>query len=176
MDRFERHIRENAAQFDGGKADRTKIWKAISQELEGPGSRPFWQSTIFKLVAGIALLVGLSGLISLSLLERGGADGHVSKELSEVDMYYRDLVYQQVQLVRSSPHLSEGDKRDFLSFMEELDVEYKGLLKEMDTNIDNELVLTAIVANYRKRIQLIENLLQQIADKKKSNEDYGYTL
>src|SRR5690606_33554925 len=96
MDGFERHIRENAAQFDGARADRAKIWKAISQELEGAGPRPFWRSATFKLVAGLALLIGLGGPIALSLMERGGPAGHVSKELSEVDMYYGDLVLQQI--------------------------------------------------------------------------------
>jgi len=176
MDRFERHIRENAAQFDGETPDRAKIWKAISQELEGERSRPWWGGPNLRLVAGMALLIGLSGLLAFTLMGRGNAPGAVSKELSEVDMYYKGLVDRQVQLVHSSPLLSEGDKREFLSFMEGLDREYGDLCREMDRNIDNELVLQAIVANYRKRIELIENLLQQIADKKKNYEDYGYTL
>jgi len=46
----------------------------------------------------------------------------------------------------------------------------------MRNNLDNERVLEAIVANYKKRIELIENLLQQINDAKKTSEDYGYTL
>ena len=60
--------------------------------------------------------------------------------------------------------------------MDELDEEYETLREEMRNNLDNERVLEAIVANYKKRIELIENLLRQLNDAKKSDEDYGYTL
>ena len=61
--------------------------------------------------------------------------------------------------------------------MDELDAEYEVLKKEMQKNLDNEQVLEAIVGNYKKRIELIENLLHQLNESKKPDEDeYGYTL
>ena len=68
------------------------------------------------------------------------------------------------------------DKAEFLSFMDELDAEYEVLREEMRNNLDNERVLEAIVANYKKRIELIENLLQQLNDAKQPDDEYGYTL
>ncbi|MEM0933825.1 MAG: hypothetical protein AAGJ12_15245, partial [Bacteroidota bacterium] len=81
-----------------------------------------------------------------------------------------------VELVRNHPNLTEADKVEFLSFMDELDLEYEALRKEMGRNLDNEQILEAIVANYKKRIELIENLLRQINDSKKVEKEYGYTL
>jgi len=73
--------------------------------------------------------------------------------------------------------LSEENKAEFLSFMDELDAEYEVLKKEMQKNLDNELVLEAIVSNYKKRIELIENLLHQLNESKKQDEDdHAYTL
>jgi len=46
----------------------------------------------------------------------------------------------------------------------------------MCNNLGNERVLEAIIFNYKQRIELIENLLQQINDSKIQNDDYGYTL
>ena len=60
--------------------------------------------------------------------------------------------------------------------MDDLDREYDELKVEMRNNLDNELLLEAIIANYKKRIELIENLLRQLNESKIKEEDYGYTL
>ncbi|UJH67257.1 hypothetical protein [Allomuricauda sp. SCSIO 65647] len=179
MDNFEKHIRENTAQFDEHKADRAKLWANISAALEQsePKVIPLWKRPMLRIAASIVLLLGIASFIGLSVYRGGTTDTqYVSKELLEIDMHYKNLVSYQVQLVRNSPNLSEMDKAEFLSFMDELDAEYETLREEMRNNLDNERVLEAIVANYKKRIELIENLLQQLNDTKKPDEDYGYTL
>ncbi|MEP1017044.1 hypothetical protein, partial [Maribacter dokdonensis] len=94
----------------------------------------------------------------------------------DIDMHYKGLVTYQVQLVQNNNQLTAADKEEFLSFMVELDAEYEQLKLEMRNNLDNEQVLAAIVSNYRKRIELIENLLQQLNESKIKEDDYGYTL
>ncbi len=180
MDNFEKNIRENAAEFNDQKADRAKMWANISAELkvEEPKVISLWKSPILKIAASVVLLIGIVGVIGLSVF---GSDADVetqyaSKELFDIDMHYASLVSYQVQLVKDHPKLSEEDKTEFLSFMDELDAEYKELRKEMQKNLDNELILEAIVSNYRQRIELIEKLLKQINDSKIQDEDYGYTL
>ena len=63
-----------------------------------------------------------------------------------------------------------------VAIMDELDAEYLALKKEMETNLDNEQVLEAIVANYKKRIELIEKLLERLNETKKFEQNYEYTL
>ncbi|MEM8927341.1 MAG: hypothetical protein AAGC45_04000 [Bacteroidota bacterium] len=179
MDNFEKHIRENAAQFDTAKADREKLWANISSELRKPAPKivPFWKRPALRIAASVVLLLGIAGFIGLFIYGGDVTDTqYVSKELLDIDQHYQVLVSYQVELVKSSPHLNALDKEEFLSFMDELDAEYEALRAEMHSNLDNERVLEAIVANYKKRIELIENLLRQINDAKKSDEDYGYTL
>ena len=179
MDNFEKHIRENAAQFNEHKADLAKLWANISAGLHQPEPKviPLWKRPMLRIAASIVLLLGIAGFIGLSVLSGGATETqYVSKELLEIDMHYKGLVSYQVQLVQNNPNLSEMDKAEFLSFMDELDAEYETLREEMRNNLDNERVLEAIVANYKKRIELIENLLRQLNDAKKSDEDYGYTL
>ncbi len=179
MDNFEKNIRENAPQFNEHKADRAKLWANISAELqkEEPKVVPLWKSPMLRIAASVILLIGIAGFIGTSIL-RGGSEEtqYVSKELLDIDMHYKSLVSYQVQLVKRNPNLTEEDKADFLSFMDELDEEYAALKLEMRKNLDNELVLEAIVKNYKKRIELIENLLSQINDSKLMEENYGYTL
>ena len=180
MDNFEKHIRANASEFDEHKVDRAAMWSKIAQELEReePKVIPLWKSPILKIAASILLVIGLAGFVGLSIFGSSVSEEaqYASRELLDIDMHYKNLVSYQVQLVQNHPKLSAKDKVEFLSFMEELDTEYEYLKLEMKKNLDNELVLEAIVSNYRKRIELIEHLLKQINDSKITEEDYGYTL
>ncbi|MBM1107010.1 hypothetical protein JQC67_12735 [Aurantibacter crassamenti] len=180
MDNFEKHIRENASAFDDQKADRSKMWAKISQELDvdQPKVIPLWRSAKLRVAATLLLLVGLTVFIGLQVLNSNAAieEQYASKELLDIDVHYKGLVSYQVQLVQDNPNLSDEDKAEFLSFMDELDTEYEQLKLEMHKNLDNELVLEAIVSNYKQRIELIEKLLKQINDSKIQEEDYGYTL
>ena len=179
MDNFEKHIRENTTEFDEHKADKAKLWAAIAQELktEEPKVIPLWKSPMLRIAASVVLLIGLAGFIGMSVLENGTTETqYASKELLDIDMHYNSLVAYQVQLVKDNKNLSSTYKDEFLTFMDELDEEYAVLKLEMNKNLDNELVLEAIVKNYKKRIELIENLLSQINDSKLTDDDYGYTL
>lgn len=179
MDNFEKYIRENAAQFNEQKADRDKLWANISAALEKPEPKviPLWKRPMFRLAASVLILVGIASFIGLFMYGNGATGTqYVSKELLDIDQHYQGLVSYQVKLIQNNTKLTKEDKTEFLSFMDELDTEYKTLREEMRNNLDNERVLEAIVANYKKRIELIENLLQQINDSKKPDEDYGYTL
>ncbi|MDB4293181.1 hypothetical protein N9954_07195 [Maribacter sp.] len=180
MDNFEKHIRENASEFDEHKADRSKLWAKISQELEveQPKVIPLWKAPFMRVAATLLLLLGIGSLIGLQVLKSGTSveTQYASQELLDIDMHYKGLVSYQVKLVQNNPNLSEVDKVEFLSFMDELDAEYEQLREEMQKNLDNERVLEAIIYNYKQRIELIENLLKQINDSKINDDEYGYTL
>ncbi|TMM57409.1 hypothetical protein FEE95_13065 [Maribacter algarum] len=178
MDNFEKHIRENASEFDEHKADRSKMWAKISQELEvqEPKVIPLWKSPMLRIAASLLLLLGLAGFIGKQVFGSSVETQYASKELLDIDMHYKSLVSYQVKLVQNNPNLSNEDKTEFLSFMDELDAEYEQLRIEMQNNLDNERVLEAIVSNYKQRIELIENLLKQINNSKLNDDDYGYTL
>lgn len=183
MDNFEKHIRENASEFDEHKADKEQLWAKIAVELKDDGPKGakvvmLWKSPLMRIAASIVLILGIAGIIGLTVFGSGssGETQYASKELLDIDMHYQGLVSYQVQLVKDNPNLSEEDKTEFLSFMDELDSEYAQLRLEMRNNLDNERVLEAIVSNYKQRIELIEKLLKQINDSKIQDEDYGYTL
>lgn len=180
MDNFEKHIRENKELFSEHKADSDKMWAAIATELktEQPKVIPLWKSPMLRIAASIVLVLGISAFIAFSVLDssNNGETQYASKELLDIDMHYKNLVSYQVKLVQNHPKLSDADKTEFLSFMDELDEEYEQLRLEMQNNLDNEIVLEAIVSNYKKRIELIENLLKQINDSKLTDDDNGYTL
>lgn len=181
MDNFEKHIKENKEAFNVHKVDKNRLWEGIASQLEEDDKVkviPLWKSRKLRVAASIILLMGLSFSIFLMVgtpISQAG-EGYASEELLDIDMYYKNLVYQQVQLVKNHPTLATEDKEEFLSFMDELDYEYEQLKLEMQNNLDNELVLEAIVNNYKKRIELIENLLKQINASKNETDYEGYIL
>ncbi len=179
MDNFEKHIRENTAEFDDHKVDKEKMWANIAGELktEAPKVIPIWRSPVLKVAANLLILLGIASFVALKVFGPTNDESqYASKELLDIDMHYKGLVSYQVQLVNDNPNLTEEDKAEFLSFMDELDAEYEELRLEMQKNLDNEQVLEAIVSNYKQRIELIEKLLKQINDSKIQDENYGYTL
>ena len=179
MDNFEKHIRENAAEFDEYMADKEKMWANIAGELKTETRKaiPLWRSPMLKMAATLLLFLGIASVIVLQVFGPTNDEiQYASKELLDIDMHYKGLVSYQVQLVKDNPNLSEEDKTEFLSFMDELDAEYEQLRLEMNKNLDNEQVLEAIVSNYKQRIELIEKLLKQINESKVIDDDYGYTL
>ena len=181
MDNFEKHIMENKQLFDDQKADRAKLWANIESKLGNPEPKvvPLSKSPMLRIAASVVLVFGLFAFIWTTMLTTSNntvQNGFVSQELQDIDVHYKSLVSNQVQLVKDHPKLSDKDKEEFLLFMVELDEEYELLKLEMQKNLDNEVILEAIVGNYKKRIELIENLLRQINDAKKTNDDHGYIL
>lgn len=179
MDDFEKFIRDNAEAFDSKKAESDKMWQHINAALEKDTTKvvPLFKRKIFlKIAASIVLLIGVALFFKSFASNTSTKSQLASKELLEIDMHYKYLVNYQIALVNKNPKLSTADKKEFLSFMDELDNEYDGLKKEMEANINNEQVLEAIVANYKKRIELIEKLLERLNENKYTEQNYGYTL
>ncbi len=180
MDGFEKHIIKNKEQFDTHKADKEKLWENIASRLEQPKPKviPLWKSPFAKIAATVLFLLGVAGVLGYLNYNSSvyNEDTIVSKELLDIDMHYKGLVAYQVKLLQNHKALSDSDKEEFLAFIKELDDEYDLLREEMKENLDNERVLEAIIGNYKRRIEIIENLLQQINDSKKTDENYGYTL
>ena len=181
MDNFEKHIRDNKSSFDEFQPDRSKIWDQIELKLDSNKTKviPLWRSKKWRVAASIAIIIGIFSMFGLMItgssdLSTGNAS--VNEELNDVNSYYKNLVSTQVQLVKNSSKLSSEEKEEFLSFMEELDKEYIDLKNELKKNINNEAILEAIVKNYKKRIDIIENLLQQLNDSKEIKNENEYVL
>jgi hypothetical protein len=179
MNEFEKYVKQHRAEFDEFKADSSKLWEGISSKLDEPKAPviQIWRKSIFKIAASFIILLGVSGIIGYNLNSNSTSQqGFASKELNEIDSYYSKMVNVQVKMIERNTKLTIEDKIEFLKFMDELDEEYQDLLIDLGDNLNNERVLAAIVDNYRKRIELIENLLKQINDSKEISDENAYVL
>ncbi len=179
MDELEKYIKENKHLLNEQKADKEKLWQNIEPRLEKSKTKYLWGLSGLKIAATILIVVGMFSMITLFLIPGSNHNTQntiVHQELKDINNYYENLVSFQVQLIQSNTQLQAKDKEKFLSFMDDLDKEYNILRLEMTKNLNNEYILEAIVNNYKKRIELIENLLEQINDSKKSTDNEDYIL
>ncbi|GAA3581802.1 hypothetical protein [Snuella lapsa] len=181
MDYFENEIKKNKALFDEFKADRSKLWANIEPRLNAPPQKTkyflVWNNPLIKVAASIVVFFGLFLLVNTFYSEFSKeSETIVFHELQDIDMHYKGLVAQQVVLINKNTTLSKAEKETFLAFMDELDEEYQTLKLEFHKNIDSERILEAIIINYRKRIELIEKLLQQINRTKNIQNEDVYVL
>ena len=176
MDKLEKFIKENSDSFSEHKADKAKMWKAIAKNLEHPEPKviPLWRKLPFQIAASIFIILGVFSIYNLSAKKT--PVNYANKELQQIDSYYQNIVETQVELVQNDKHLSAKNKEEFLKFMIELDKEDAKLKLDLADNLDNQQVLSAIIKNYKKRIELIENLLNQINESKKDIHENEYVL
>lgn len=180
MDKLKKYTEVNNTQFDTNhldEVDKLRLWGDIVAELpEGPVKViPLWRKSVFKIAASIVLLLGFS-LFFLQLDNQQGDTQIVNQELNEIDSHYQLLVNNQVELIKQSLHISKADQDDFLSLLDDLDKEYKTLKSELKLGINNEKIIEAIINNYRKKIKLMEDLLERSYPIKTDFEDEAYTL
>lgn len=180
MDKLKKYTQENNTQFDThhlDEVDKLRLWGDIVTELpEAPVKViPLWRRSAFKIAASIVVLLGFS-LLFLQLDNQQDDTQIVNEELNEIDGHYQLLVNNQVKLIKQSSHISKADQDDFLSLIDDLDEEYKTLKGELKLGINNEKIIEAIINNYRKKIKLMEDLLERSYPIKTDFEDEAYTL
>ncbi len=180
MDKLKSYTSKHKGEFDDfdlDEVDKLRLWGDIVTELpEAPVKViPLWKRTGFRVAASIVLLIGCTFFFLLF----GGQDVEqqiVNQELYDIDNHYQLLVNNQVELIKNNLNLSKEDQDDFLSLIDDLDEEYLKLKDELKLGINNERIIEAIISNYRKKIKLMEDLLERSYPVKTDFEDEAITL
>lgn len=181
-DKLERYIKEHREEFDSDEPS-TDLWDDISTALDGQSDDTEAKSTIpWRLVAGIALLVGLVSLI-MNITDNGGGNGPVlsvdprpseflladiSTEMAEVEIYYSSMLDTKTKKLDRY----EVDE-ELLEEMESLKEEFESLKKEMGSGINDSRIVEALIDNYRLRLSLLEDLLEAFekSERKENNNE-----
>jgi len=179
-DELRRYTTKNKRKFDDydlDEVEKLRLWSDIVSDLpEAPKKTVLLcRKQAFKLAASILLLLGCT-LFFLMSGNRNTEDQIANEELYEIDNHYKLLVNNQINLIKNNTHLSKADQEDFLSIIDDLDNEYKVLKDELKLGINNEKIIEAIINNYRKKIQLMENLLTRSYPIKTDFEDEAIIL
>ncbi len=179
-DEFEKYVESQKSEFDVhniDEVDRLRLWSNIVTEVSKPEKKviPLWKKPVFRVAASIVLLIGCTLFFNISS-DRSTENHFVNEELNDIDTHYKLLVNNQIELIKNNTHLSEPDREDFLSLIDDLDEEYNTLKEELKLGINNQKIIEAIINNYRKKIKLMEDLLNRSYPTNNTLDDEAITL
>jgi uncharacterized phage infection (PIP) family protein YhgE len=164
-DELKNYIQAHKNEFEDhsiDQVDKLKLWEKISEQLPDAPTKviPLWKKASFRVAAAAVLLFGC--MFAFYAINEGDESyDMVSEEFRQIDTHYKSLVQNQIQLVKSNTNLSKAAQNDFLSYIDELDQEYIKLKKELNQGVNNQIIIEAIINNYRKKLQLMEDLLRR---------------
>ncbi|TYA74161.1 hypothetical protein [Seonamhaeicola marinus] len=164
-DEFEKYVESQKSEFDVhsiDESDKLRLWSNIVTEVAKPEPKviPLWKKPAFKVAASIILLLGIT-LFFANPIDSANESSFANQELNDIDNHYKLLVNNQIELIKNNNYLSEKDRADFLTLIDDLDSEYETLKKELKLGINNQKIIEAIINNYRKKIKLMEDLLNR---------------
>jgi predicted CopG family antitoxin len=171
-DRLEEFVKQHREQFDLQEPDPS-IWLKINPATT-PVVRERRPMRWLRVAATIALIFAGSSAGIYFLTGERGASGLYSNELyleiQETEQYYTRMVAQRYNELE--PFLAGNPAaREMLSTdMEELDEVYEELKEDLKDNVSNPEVIEAMILNYRVKLEILEDLLNQL--KEKENQDY----
>lgn len=155
LDNLKDHIEENRDNFELYPFDSDNGWAEIAPKVTPREKKDPWR------LVGIAACFAL--IISGSLFVMNSKN-QPTDEISELENYYTSEINQKISLVKNQI----GDDRilDDLTLMDQAFTELKA---DLNDNVDNQEVITAMMENYQLKLQILEEILNEL-EKEKSEE------
>ncbi|MEQ6124893.1 hypothetical protein AAON49_11860 [Pseudotenacibaculum sp. MALMAid0570] len=137
------HIQRFEKRLQGVKPQRKFSWK--------------WMSV----AASIILVVGF--YLGKTSEPNGDVLSKISPEMEEVETYFVNTINVSLQEMEGSRSLqTEEIIEKALDRLEELEDDYKLFIKELNDNGQQRRIISQMIENYRKRLEVLENTLRQI--------------
>jgi predicted CopG family antitoxin len=171
-DRLEEFVRQNREQFDTREPDPS-IWLRIQPERT-PAVKERRSMRWLRVAAAVAMIfAGSAAGIYFLTGGKAEADQYSSelyREIRETEQYYNQEVSQRYEELRpylvGDPAAEEMLRTD----MTELDEVYAELKKDLKDNASNPEVIEAMILNYRVKLEILEDLLNQLKEKENQDE------
>lgn len=161
MKDIKKHIDDHRREYDDFYDEElSDLWDGIAEKLDAKTKKTGFQ--VWK-VAAIVLAFLISGFIAY---KTGQMNSRLPEELVEVETHYSPLIAHKTSLI-----MAHAEKIDAMIWadMEEIDKACIALKKDLKDKVDNEEVISSIIRNYRIKLSILDQLLEEIERKK--NED-----
>ena len=94
----------------------------------------------------------------------------VSPKMEEVKNYYVSTIHQELKTLEKNRSLeTEKIIEEALEHLEELEDNYKSFVHELNIVGNSSKIINAMIKNYQQRLEILENVLQQIEQIKNPN-------
>jgi hypothetical protein len=158
-DKFEQFFSENNFDFQDPQSGHEKRFE---QKL----NKPFQKSrkTSWKWMSVAASVVLVLGFWLGSNHQKGQIElADVSPKMEEVQNYFVSTINVELKKLEKNRNLdTETVIEEALDALEELEDNYKVFIKELNYDGNTRKIINSMIKNYQQRLQILENVLQQI--------------
>jgi DNA primase len=161
LEDFIRHNREGIDQRDPSP----EVWKGIRRNLHRRRSgvmERFAAAAIIIVVVTAAVFQYTKGNKDGSLNHREALLMKNNPQLRETEFYYNNLINSLYNEVVPQLTGYPDIRKEFLHDMSQIDSICTDIKKDLKDNVSNQEVIEALINNYRIKIQILEEMLDQL--------------
>lgn len=171
-DELKKLVDSQRAAFDRYETDYEEVWAGVTQQLDQNRRSAWWG--VMKVAASILLAVSVGWLLYMTdtqqpKVNEGGVALHqLSADLAETEHFYATQVDEKLKVIMANNQELGQEAHAGLSM---LDSAYMELKLDLQDNADNEEVVNAMIENYRIKLALLEQILDEIQENKPGDDD-----
>ncbi len=163
-DRLEEFIKNNREDFDQFEPS-PKVWENI--EKSGKNTKVIRMNSIWLRVAAVVAIAVISSvlLFNSNILTPTKYSKNLDpemRELIEAEAFYSHRVNGKLKEIRKCYYTFPELKDEIETDLIELEEMYKVLKSDLKENISSKAVIEAMIDNNRTRLELVDDVLEQI--------------
>lgn len=181
-DPWKSFVQENRESFDKRKSKN--LWAGIEEELAEPQQKTsviiqLWKlrkiAAVFVLSLGLGYYVIYSHFESKSEMiaqvkqEKVEHEPEFTEEFLEAETYYVTEINRKLEDV-----ITLTDNETIIEEIDLLREEFDELKKELGDHVNDERIIEAMIQNYRLRLELLKEILEELKQKEESTKDTKY--
>lgn len=157
-DSFKDFVDSQREDFEIYDVDKDRLWDKIDQNIHPHHNISWW-----KIAAAVSLIFVISGAVFITLRAP-----ELPQEVIEAENYYSSTMADQMRFIKSQN--IEIDPI-ILKDLDTLDQQYESLKNDLKDDIDNEEVVSAMIATYRVKLEILEQILNEIQGNDTEEDD-----
>jgi hypothetical protein len=173
---MEEFIRNNREAFDVLDAP-DKLWEKVEKRLQNKRRTGIWKiwlqrAAIFIFIFSMAFALSeyMHTPKSSQTFQLAEKEQVIPQEIKETQAYYETEIHSKMREMKamfaSYPGMEEEVNKDFTR----LDSICADLKKDLKDNVSNQQVIEAMIQNYRTKLSILENLLDELKRKNPNHE------
>lgn len=164
-DRLEEFVRNNREAFDNLEPS-AKVWEKINKKTKQPKVRRL-NTPLLRIAAVLVLAVIFTVMLyKTNILTSNNYATKINdpelRELVEAEAYYAQQVNGKLKEIRKCYYTNPELKNEIETDLTELEEMYNDLKGDLKENISNKTVIEAMINNNRTRLELVDEVLEQI--------------
>ena len=159
----QQHRTFNVAEPSEGHFERFREKLGPPDAMQKPGI------SYYLKVAAIIAGVSVSSILIYEMLRPDNISesytfGTLSQEFRDAEDYYLNTIKAKYSEIEKLQFEDPAQKKLILDELEEMDQLYNQLIKDFNTDPDNEMVVNAMIQHYQMKIQILNNILIQLEE------------